>query len=119
MRRHHYLKPTLALHPEGTNLQVEATVFQNSLSQCWDVNACITLACEKKLILAVLWEKSEKFLEGQVVVHGHLENTCAKEGSKKVELIHKIHPPQILSSYLSVIGCVFLVIRIGEADTCW
>lgn len=92
MHRHHYLKPTLALHPEGTNLQVEATVFQNSLSQCRDVNACITLACEKKLILAVLWEKSEKFLEGQVVVHGHLENTCAKEGSKKAELIQNTSP---------------------------
>lgn len=77
MPQHHHLKcklkSTLAVYVKGIDLQVEAGVLQDPLSQCRDVNASIALACEKKLILAVLREKSEKFLEGQVVVHGYLE----------------------------------------------
>lgn len=53
---------------------MNAAVLHDDLSQCWNVNASVTLTSQKKLILAELRKQPEKFFQGQVVVCGHLES---------------------------------------------
>lgn len=52
---------------------MNAAVLHDDLSQCWNVNASVTLTSQEKLILAELRKQPEKLFQGQVVVCGHLE----------------------------------------------